>query len=68
MIGGREMVMFSSYSYLGLLKHPKVQQRAKEAIDEFGTGTHGVRILAGTTKLHNQCEAKLAQFTKMEDA
>ena len=21
-IGGREMVMFSSYSYLGLLKHP----------------------------------------------
>ncbi len=67
-IGGREMVMFSSYSYLGLLKHPKVQQRAKEAIDEFGTGTHGVRILAGTTKLHNQCEAKLAQFTKMEDA
>ena len=68
MIGGRKMVMFSSYSYLGLLQHPKIQQKAKEALDEFGTGTHGVRILAGTTRLHNECEAKMAQFTHMEDA
>ncbi len=52
-IEGREMVMFSSYSYLGLLKHPRIEAAAKEAVDRFGTGTHGVRILAGTTALHN---------------
>ncbi len=45
-IGGRRMVMFSSYSYLGLLKHPRVQERARQALDHFGSGTHGVRILA----------------------
>ena len=42
-IGGRRMVMFSSYSYLGLLKDEKVQRKAREALDRFGTGTHGVR-------------------------
>jgi len=67
-IGGRRMVMFSSYSYLGLLKHPKVQQRAREALDRFGTGTHGVRILAGTTAAHVQCEQRIASFLGTEDA
>ena len=38
-IGGRRMVMFSSYSYLGLLKDEKVQRKAREALDRFGTGT-----------------------------
>lgn len=61
-IGGREMVMFSSYSYLGLLKHPRIEAAAKSAIDRFGTGTHGVRILAGTTALHNQLEENMARF------
>ncbi len=61
-IGGRRMVMFSSYSYLGLLKHPKVQERAMEAMDHFGTGTHGVRILAGTTTEHVKCEANWPSF------
>ncbi|MEA4882847.1 MAG: pyridoxal phosphate-dependent aminotransferase family protein [Clostridia bacterium] len=67
-IAGRRMVMFSSYSYLGLLKHPKVQQKAREALDRFGTGTHGVRILAGTTAVHVECERKIASFLGTEDA
>jgi len=67
-IGGRRMVMFSSYSYLGLLKHPKVQERARQALDHFGSGTHGVRILAGTTTEHVKCETKLAEFLGHEDA
>ncbi|MCR4425952.1 MAG: pyridoxal phosphate-dependent aminotransferase family protein [Firmicutes bacterium] len=67
-IGGRRMVMFSSYSYLGLLRHPKIQQRAREAVDDFGTGTHGVRVLAGTTRLHTECERKIADFLGTEDA
>lgn len=67
-IGGREMVMFSSYSYLGLLKHPHIEAAAKNAVDSFGTGTHGVRILAGTTALHNQLETKMASFMGTEAA
>ena len=65
---GREMLMFASYSYLGLIGHPKINAAAKAAIEEFGTGTHGVRLLAGTLKLHNELEATIADFKHTEDA
>src|SRR5258708_21462062 len=65
---GREMLMFASYSYLGLLGHPKINAAAEAALAEFGTGTHGVRLLAGTLKLHNELEATIADFKHTEDA
>src|SRR5258708_3553380 len=65
---GREMLMFASYSYLGLLGHPKINAAAEAALAEFGTGTHGVRLLAGTLKLHNELEATIAEFKHTEDA
>ncbi len=43
MVGGREMGMYASYSYLGLLGHPRINEAARKAIDKFGTGTNGVR-------------------------
>ena len=50
-VDGREMGMYASYSYLGLVGHPKINAAAREAVDHFGTGTHGVRTLAGTLTL-----------------
>lgn len=67
-VKGREMLLFASYSYLNLIGHPKISAAAKAAIDEFGTGTHGVRILAGTLRLHNELEATIAAFKGTEDA
>lgn len=67
-VDGKRMLMLGSYEYLGLLGHPKLKQAASAALDEFGTGHHGARLLAGTTKLHKQLEAKLAQFMQTEDA
>ncbi|HHV62914.1 MAG TPA: pyridoxal phosphate-dependent aminotransferase family protein [Firmicutes bacterium] len=67
-IGGREMIMFSSYSYLALIDHPGIKAAANAATSEFGTGTHGVRILAGTTRLHVELERRLAEFMGTEDA
>jgi len=66
--GGREMLLFASYSYLGLIRHPKISAAAKAAIDEYGTGTHGVRILAGSLALHRELEEKIAAFKGTEDA
>lgn len=60
---GREMLMFASYSYLGLIGHPRLAAAAKAAVDQYGTGTHGVRLLAGTLDLHTALEADLAAFT-----
>lgn len=68
MVDGREMLLFASYSYLGLISHPKINAAAKAAIDEYGTGTHGVRILAGSIKLHKELEDKIAAFKGTEAA
>ena len=65
-INGKDYIMFGSYSYLGLINHPKINEAAKKAIDEFSTGTHGVRLLAGTTKLHNLLEEKISRFKGRE--
>jgi 8-amino-7-oxononanoate synthase len=61
-INGRTMLQFASYAYLDLLGHPKIKAAAKAAVDEFGSGTHGVRILAGTTRLHVELEETIARF------
>jgi 8-amino-7-oxononanoate synthase len=63
-----EMMMFGSYSYLGLIGHPAINAAAQAAITTFGTGTNGVRLLAGTLPLHNELEASIAAFKGVEAA
>lgn len=67
-VDGKEMLMFASYSYLGLIGHPRITQAAVDAVRKYGTGTHGVRSLAGTLDLHRQMEAKIAEFKGCEAA
>ncbi|GAB4460520.1 MAG: pyridoxal phosphate-dependent aminotransferase family protein [Anaerolineae bacterium] len=67
-IKGRQMLQFASYAYLDLLGHPKIQAAARAALEEFGSGTHGVRVLAGTTRLHVELERKIAEFKHAEEA
>jgi glycine C-acetyltransferase len=68
LINGREMGMFASYSYLGLIGHPKINAAAKAAIDRYSTGTHGVRTLAGTLTIHRELEETIAAFKHAEAA
>lgn len=68
LVNGREMGMYASYSYLGLVGHPKINQAAQKAIDQYGTGTHGVRTLAGSLKLHKELEETIASFKHAEAA
>ncbi len=67
-IDGRKMIMFASYNYLGLITHPKIKKAAIDAIEKYGTGAAGVRLLAGTTKVHEKLEATIARFKEAEDA
>ena len=68
MADGREMIMLASYSYLGLIGHPRIDRAAIDAVETYGTGAGGVRLLTGTSDLHERLEARIAQFTKREDA
>ena len=67
-VNGREMGMYASYSYLGLIGHPRINAAAKAAIDKFGTGTNGVRLLAGTLTIHTELEETIAAFKQTEAA
>jgi 8-amino-7-oxononanoate synthase len=67
-VNGREMGMYASYSYLGLVGHPRINAAAKAAVDKFGTGTNGVRTLAGTLTIHTELEETIANFKHAEAA
>lgn len=68
LVNGRDMGMYASYSYLGLIGHPRINQAAKDAVDRYGTGTHGVRMLAGSLDLHKELEETIADFKGTEAA
>lgn len=68
LVNGREMGMYASYSYLGLIGHPRINEAAKKAVDKFGTGTNGVRMLAGTLTIHTELEETIADFKHAEAA
>lgn len=57
-----ELLMFSSYSYLGLIGDPRIDEPARAAVDRYGTSTGGVRLLTGTLELHHELEHELAEF------
>lgn len=68
MVNGREMGMYGSYGYLGLLGHPRINAAATAAVDKFGTGTHGVRFLAGSLSIHEELEETIAEFKNADAA
>jgi 8-amino-7-oxononanoate synthase len=56
----------ASNDYLGLAGHPALAEAAAAAARTYGTGATGSRLVTGTTTLHAQLEADLAEFTGTE--
>jgi glycine C-acetyltransferase len=67
-IDGRSVVNLSSNNYLGLTTHPKLRERALDAIRRLGVGSGSVRTIAGTMEIHMELERKLAAFKRTEAA
>jgi glycine C-acetyltransferase len=65
-VDGRQVVNLSSNNYLGLTTHPKLRERALDAIRRYGVGTGSVRPIAGTLEIHMELERRLAAFKKTE--
>lgn len=61
-VDGHQMLLLSSYDYLGLIGDPRVDEAAVDAVRKYGTGTGGVRLLTGTLDLHRETERALADF------
>src|SRR3954465_8396297 len=65
---GRETIMLGSNNYLGLTTDERVKQAARDALEQYGTGVTGSRLLNGTTPLHVDLERELAEWMGTEDA
>jgi 8-amino-7-oxononanoate synthase len=65
---GHKVVTFASDDYLGLSRHPAVVAAAHEAIDRWGTGSGGSRLVAGSRPVHDELEGTLATWTGTERA
>jgi 8-amino-7-oxononanoate synthase/acyl carrier protein len=67
-VGGRELVSFASYNYLGTSGDPVVSAAAKAAIDRYGTSVSASRLVSGEKPLHRELEREIAKFIGVEDA
>jgi 8-amino-7-oxononanoate synthase len=63
-MNGREVVMLGSNNYLGLTNHPAVKAASIAAVEKYGTGCAGSRLLNGTLDIHVRLEERLAAFMK----
>jgi glycine C-acetyltransferase len=62
----RSVVNLSSNNYLGLTTHPRLRERALEAVKSLGVGSGSVRTIAGTMAIHMELERRLAEFKQVE--
>jgi 8-amino-7-oxononanoate synthase len=60
---GSSLLDLASNDYLGLAGDPRLAQAAARAARAWGTGATGSRLVTGTTALHEELEAELADFT-----
>ena len=65
---GRDTILLGTYNYMGMTFDPDVIQAGKDALDNFGSGTTGSRVLNGTYQGHKECEAALREFYAMDHA
>jgi len=65
---GRETILLGTYNYMGMTFDPDVIAAGKQALDEFGAGTTGSRVLNGTYAGHRAVEDALKEFYAMDHA
>ncbi|ACL61144.1 aminotransferase class I/II-fold pyridoxal phosphate-dependent enzyme [Methylobacterium nodulans] len=59
--GGRPVVSFSCNDYLGLATHPAVVAAARAALERYGAGSGGSRLVTGDHPVFAELEAELAR-------
>jgi 8-amino-7-oxononanoate synthase len=67
-VAGKQLLNFASNDYLGLATDPRLKAAAIEAIQIYGTGSTGSRLVTGQRPLHRELEESIAAFKKSEDA
>lgn len=68
MCNGRETILLGTYNYMGMTFDPDVIAAGKQALDDYGSGTTGSRVLNGTYAGHRAVEEALKEFYAMDHA
>lgn len=61
-IKGKDTILLGTYNYMGMTFDPDVIAVGKEALEKFGSGTNGSRMLNGTFRDHMEVEQALRDF------
>ncbi len=67
-IKGKRTILLGTYNYMGMTFDPDVVAAGKKALDDYGAGTTGSRVLNGTYQGHKECEDALREFYGMDHA
>lgn len=67
-IDGKDTILLGTYNYMGMTFDPDVIAAGKDALENFGSGTTGSRVLNGTYQGHKECEEALKEFYAMDHA
>jgi 8-amino-7-oxononanoate synthase len=67
-VGRSPVVSFASNDYLGLASHPDVAAAAHRALDRWGSGSGGSRLITGSRPVHRELESELASWRQCERA
>ncbi len=65
---GRDTILLGTYNYMGMTFDPDVIDAGKQALEDYGSGTTGSRVLNGTYQGHKACEDALREFYDMDHA
>ena len=65
---GKRTILLGTYNYMGMTFDPDVIAAGKQALDDYGSGTTGSRVLNGTYRGHRDCEEALKHFYAMDHA
>lgn len=65
-VDGERVLNLCSNNYLGMANHHSLKEAACRAVEEYGVGPAAVRSIAGTMRLHNELEERLAHFKRVE--
>ena len=65
---GNKVLQMSSNNYLGLAGDPRISEAVIKAVEKYGVGSTGSRLISGTHKLHTELEEKLAELKETEKA
>ena len=67
-VGGRTLINFANYNYVGLSGDPDVTRAAQDAVARWGSSVSASRVVSGERPVHRELEREIARFVGAEDA